>query len=107
MKAKPDIGGALLAAAILTPILSSSVFAMGCAQTFEGFGRARNSPKGESLARAYATGDWENKVHKSLPRCNYFWHMARDKSVTCDAGMGHVECRASGEPGPGKGRPQN
>jgi len=107
MKPKLLHCAALLAAAMLTPVLGSPSFAMGCAQTFEGFGRARNSPRGETLARAYATGDWENKVRKSLPGCNYFWHMARDKSVSCDAGMGHIECHASGEPGPGKGRPQN
>jgi hypothetical protein len=101
MKSTHLAAGVATVAVLLTLGSSAPSFAMGCAATFDAVGRARNGGAGEQIATRIAILDWQSQVHKAFgTHCSDHWSNAQNKSVDCQAGMGHIECKVEADPGP-------
>jgi hypothetical protein len=52
----------------------------------------------ENLAELRAISGWQSAVADHCPEFSAIWRRATEKSITCDAGAGHVTCTATAIP---------
>jgi hypothetical protein len=52
----------------------------------------------ENLAELRAISGWQSAVADHCPEFSAIWRRAEEKSINCDAGVGHVTCTATAIP---------